>query len=321
MHARRLLLAALAGVCLGPAVHAQSYPNRAVKIVVPFATGGPADNYARFVAQRLQDALGQAFVVDNKPGAGSVIGTDFAAKSPADGYTLLMMSNTQTVNETLIPNKPYGLLRDFVGVAPVNYSDLVLVAHPGTGIQSVADLLKRAQAQPGKLNYASSGPGTPYHMAGELLKSMAKIDMVHVPYKGSSGARTDVLGGQVDMMFDAVTTMTEHIKAGKVRALATSGKQRSDVLPDVPTLSEAGVPNYESTIWLGLMAPKGTPKAIVEQLNAAVSKIMSQPEVRQQFSKQGAVPMVMNVATFDKYLQDDVAKWSNLIKSANIKLD
>ena len=321
MHARRLLLAALAGVCLSPIVHAQSYPNRAVKIVVPFATGGPADNYARFVAQRLQDALGQAFVVDNKPGAGSVIGTDFAAKSPADGYTLLMMSNTQTVNETLIPNKPYGLLRDFVGVAPVNYSDLVLVAHPGTGIQSVADLLKRAQAQPGKLNYASSGPGTPYHMAGELLKSMAKIDMVHVPYKGSSGARTDVLGGQVDMMFDAVTTLTEHIKGGKVRALATSGKQRSDVLPDVPTLSEAGVPNYESTIWLGLMAPKGTPKAIVEQLNAAVSKIMSQPEVRQQFSKQGAVPMVMNVATFDKYLQDDVAKWSNLIKSANIKLD
>ena len=319
--ARRLLLATLAGACLTPLAQAQNYPNRAVKIVVPFATGGPADNYARFVAQRLQDALGQAFVVDNKPGAGSVIGTDFVAKSPADGYTLLMMSNTQTVNETLIPNKPYGLLRDFVGVAPVNYSDLVLVAHPGTGITSVADLLKRAQAQPGKLNYASSGPGTPYHMAGELLKSMAKIDMVHVPYKGSSGARTDVLGGQVDMMFDAVTTMTEHIKAGKVRALATSGKQRSDVMPDVPTLNEAGVPNYEATIWLGLMAPKGTPRPIVEQLNAAVSKIMSQADVRQQLSKQGAVPMVMNVATFDKYLQDDVAKWSNLIKSANIKLD
>ena len=299
----------------------QGYPNRPVKIIVPFATGGPADNYARFVAQRLQDSLGQAFVVDNKPGAGSVIGTDLAAKSAPDGYTLLMMSNTQTVNETLIPNKPYGLLRDFVGVAPVNYSDLVLVAHPGTGIQSVADLIKRAQAQPGKLNYASSGPGTPYHMAGELLKSLAKIDMVHVPYKGSSGARTDVLGGQVDMMFDAVTTMTEHIKAGKVRALATSGKTRSDVLPDVPTVHEAGVPNYEATIWLGIMAPKGTPKPIIDQLNAAIGKIMSQPDVRQQLAKQGAVPMVMNAAAFDKYLQDDVNKWSQLIKSANIKLD
>jgi len=322
MSLRRLMLATVAAACLSPWVaQAQNYPNRAVKIIVPFATGGPADNYARFVAQRLQDSLGQAFVVDNKPGAGSVIGTDLAAKSAPDGYTLLMMSNTQTVNETLIPNKPYGLLRDFVGVAPVNYSDLVLVAHPGTGVQSVADLIKRAQAQPGKLNYASSGPGTPYHMAGELLKSLAKIDMVHVPYKGSSGARTDVLGGQVDMMFDAVTTMTEHIKAGKVRALATSGKTRSDVLPDVPTVHEAGVPNYEATIWLGIMAPKGTPKPIIDQLNAAIGKIMSQPDVRQQLAKQGAVPMVMNAAAFDKYLQDDVNKWSQLIKSANIKLD
>jgi tripartite-type tricarboxylate transporter receptor subunit TctC len=316
------LLAALGLSAFGlSSAHAQGYPNRPVKIVVPFATGGPADNYARFIAQRLQDTMGQAFVVDNKPGAGSVIGTDLVAKSPADGYTLLMMSNTQTVNETLIPNKPYGLLRDFVGVAPINYSDLVLVAHPGTGLNSVADLLKRAQAQPGKLNYASSGPGTPYHMAGELLKSMAKIDMVHVPYKGSSGARTDVLGGQVDMMFDAVTTMTEQIRAGKVKALGTSGKQRSEVLPDVPTLNESGVPNYEATIWLGIMAPKGTPKAIVDQLNATISKIVNQPDVKQQWSKQGAVPLVMNAASFDKYLQDDVAKWAQVIRSANIKLD
>jgi tripartite-type tricarboxylate transporter receptor subunit TctC len=300
---------------------AQKYPERPVKIVVPFATGGPADNYARFVAQRLQDTLGQAFVVDNKPGAGSVIGTDFAAKAPADGYTLLMMSNTQTVNETLIPNKPYVLMRDFVGVAPINYSDLVLVAHPGAGLQNVSDLIKRAQAQPGKFSYASSGPGTPYHMAGELLKSLAKIDVLHVPYKGSSGARTDVLGGQVDMMFDAVTTMSEHIKAGKVKALATTGRQRSDVLPDVPTMQEAGVPNYEATIWLGILAPKGTPKAVVDQLNAAISKITSQPEIKQQWGKQGAVPMVMSATAFDKYLQDDIQKWASVIRSANIKLD
>jgi tripartite-type tricarboxylate transporter receptor subunit TctC len=302
-------------------VGAQTYPQRPVKIVVPFATGGPADNYARFIAQRLQDALGQSFVVDNKPGAGSVIGTDIAAKAPADGYTLLLMSNASTVNETLIPNKPYSLLRDFVGVAPINYSDLVLVAYPGTGMQNAADLIKRAQAQPGKLNYASSGPGTPYHMAGELFKSMAKIDLVHIPYKGSSGARTDVLGGQVDLMFDAVTTMTEQVKAGKVRAIATTGRQRSEVLPDVPTLSEAGVPGYEATIWVGLMAPKGTPKEVVDRLNQAVSKIASQSDIRQLWAKQGAVPMVMNPAVFDKYIQDDVAKWAQVIRSANIKMD
>jgi tripartite-type tricarboxylate transporter receptor subunit TctC len=310
-----------AGIILSQQAHAQNYPTRPVKIIVPFATGGPADNYARFMAQRLQDSLGQTFVVDNKPGAGSVIGTDLAAKAAPDGYTLLLMSNTQTVNETLIPNKPYGLMKDFVGVAPINYSDLVLVVNPTKGLNTLADVIRVAKAQPGKLNYASSGPGTPYHMAGELFKSMAKIDMVHVPYKGSSGARTDVLGGQVDMMFDAVTTMTEQIKAGKVKAVGATGKVRSDVLPDVPTLNESGVSGYEATIWLGIMAPKGTPKAVVDKLNEAVSKISSQTDIKQQWAKQGAVPLVMNPVAFDKYLQDDIAKWAGVIKSANIKLD
>ncbi len=325
MKRKQLLQSALA--LLGLAVlgstsaSAQTYPNRPVRIVVPFATGGPADVYARFIAQRLSDSLGQSFVVDNKPGGGSVIGTDLAAKAAPDGYTLLMMSNTHTVNETLIPNKPFTLMKDFVGVAPINYSDLVLVAHPSKGINTLGDLLKRAQAEPGKLNYASSGPGTPYHMAGELLKSMARINMVHVPYKGSSGARTDVIGGQVDLMFDAVTTMTEQVKAGKVKALATSGRTRSDVLPDVPTLSEAGVPGYEATIWLGLMAPRGTPQEVVNRLNEAISKIVGAPELKQQWSRQGAVPMVMNPAAFTKYLNDDIAKWAGVIKSANIKLD
>ena len=325
---RRTLVAALAsllfigtGVFLSQQAHAQNYPTKPVKIVVPFATGGPADNYARFMAQRLQESLGQSFVVDNKPGAGSVIGTDLAGKAAPDGSTLLFMSNTRPVNETLIPNKPFALMKDFVGVAPINYSDLVLVVNPTKGLNSLADVIRVAKAQPGKLNYASSGPGTPYHMAGELFKSMAKIDMVHVPYKGSSGARTDVLGGQVDMMFDAVTTMTEQVKAGKVKAVGTSGKVRSDVLPDVPTLNESGVAGYEATIWLGLMAPKGTPKAIVDKLNDAVSKIASQPDVKQQWAKQGAAPIVLNPVQFDKYLQDDIAKWAGVIKSANIKLD
>jgi tripartite-type tricarboxylate transporter receptor subunit TctC len=232
-----------------------------------------------------------------------------------------MMSNTHTVNETLLPNKPFALMRDFIAVAPINYSDLVLVANPSLPDAKLADLIKHAKAQPGKINYASSGPGTPYHMAGELFKSMANIYLVHIPYKGSSGARTDVIGGQVELMFDAVTTMTEQIRAGKVKALATTGKVRSAVLPDVPTMSEAGVPGYEATIWLGLMAPKGTPKAIVDRLNEAVSKIANQPDVKQAWTKQGAVPMVMSPEVFDKYTRDDIAKWEKVIKTAGIKAD
>lgn len=300
---------------------AQTYPVKSVRIVVPFAAGGPADVYARFMAQRLQDALGQSFVVDNRPGAGSVIGTDAVAKSAPDGYTLLLMSNAHTVNESLIPNKPFQLMRDFVAIAPLNYSDLVLVANPALPASTLQALIKDAKARPGKLNYASSGPGTPYHMAGELFKSMAGVYLVHIPYRGSSGARTDVIGGQVDVMFDAVTTMSEQVKAGKVKALATTGRQRSEVLPDVPTLNEAGVPGYEATIWLGLMAPRGTPRAVVDQLNGAVSKIVGQPEIRQLWGKQGAVPMVMTPEAFDKYARDDIAKWASVIKSANIKVD
>ena len=311
----------LAATWMAASAQAQTYPSKAVKIIVPFAAGGPADNYARFVAKGLQDALGQSFVVDNRPGAGSVIGTDAVAKSAADGYTLLMMSNTHTVNETLVAGKPFQLMRDFVAIAPVNYSDLVLVANPALPASSVKDLIAQAKAKPGKINYASSGTGTPYHMAGELFKSMAGVYLVHIPYRGSSGARTDVIGGQVEVMFDAVTTMAEQIKAGKVKAIATTGKTRSDVLPDVPTVSEAGLPGYEATIWLGLMAPRGTPKDIVDKLNAAVSKIASQPDVKQLWTKQGATPMVMTPEVFDKYMRDDIAKWARVIKTANIKAE
>ncbi len=323
MNFKNLIVLALSLAAAGIGTHAaaQNYPSKPVKIIVPFAAGGPADNYARFMAQRLQDALGQPFVVDDRPGAGSVIGTDAVAKSAPDGYTLLLMSNTHTVNESLIPNKPFQLMRDFVAIAPINYSDLVLVANPALPAANLKELIAQAKAKPGRINYASSGPGTPYHMAGELFKSMAGVSLVHIPYRGSSGARTDVIGGQVELMFDAVTTMAEQVKSGKVRALATTGKVRSDVLPDVPTVSEAGVPGYEATIWLGLMAPKGTPKAVVDKLNEAVSKIAAQPDVKQQWNKQGAAPMVMTPEVFDKYMRDDIAKWGRVIKAANIKVD
>jgi tripartite-type tricarboxylate transporter receptor subunit TctC len=300
---------------------AQDYPNRTVRIVVPFAAGGPADNYARFIAQRLQDEFKQSFIVEDKPGAGSVIGTDAAAKSPADGYTLLMMSNTHTVNESLLGNKPFALMKDFAPIAPVNSSGLLLAVHPSVPLKSVAELIQYAKAHPGKLNYASSGNGTPYHMAGELFKYMAGVDMTHVPYKGSSGARTDLLGGQVDLMFDAETTMADYSRQGKVRALASTGLTRSANLPDMPTVAESGVPKYEATIWLGLMAPKGTPPEIVNRLNAAVRKIVAQPDVKTLWAKQGAAPMSMSPAEFEQFLTADIAKWATIVKAAGIKPD
>ena len=318
-HVRLLLCAVLAALAL--CASAQDYPARPVKIVVPFAAGGPADVYARFLAQRLQDAMGQPFIIENRPGGGSVIGTDAVAKSAPDGYTLLLMSNTHTVNESLMPNKPFQLMRDFTPIAPINASDLVLVVNPAVPAKTLQEFLALAKAQPGKLNYASSGPGTPYHMAGELFKAMAGLDIVHVPYKESSGARTGVLGGQVEMMFDAVTVMNEHVKAGKVRALATSGKARSSVMPDVPTVSEAGVPGYEAVIWLGLIAPKNTPPAIVKRLNAEVTRIVARPEVQADWMKQGAVAMTMTPEAFDRYLAEDIAKWERIVKLSGARAD
>jgi tripartite-type tricarboxylate transporter receptor subunit TctC len=317
---RTLKLIAVALALGSGLANAQSYPNRPVKIVVPFAAGGPADNYARFMAQRLSDELKQPFVIDNKPGAGSIIGTDFAAKSPADGYTLLMMSNAHTVNESLIPSKPFGLMKDFVGVAPVNSSNLLLVVHPSVPVKNVAELVALAKSKPGKLNYASSGNGTPYHMAGELFKHMAGINMTHIPYKGSSGARTDIVGGQVDVMFDAETTMAEFARNGQVRMLGATGLTRSTNLPDLPTVAET-VPKYEATIWLGIMAPKGTPADIVNKLNAEMRKIVNNPDVKAAWAKQGAVPMSMTVAEFDQYLIADIAKWANIVKVSGAKAD
>ena len=318
--ASQAALAALL-VLAAPWATAQDYPARPVRIVVPFAAGGPADVYARFIATRLQESMGQTFVVDNRPGAGSIIGTDAVAKSPADGYTLLLMSNTHTVNESLIPSKPFALMRDFAPIAAINSSDLVLVARGTLPVSSVRDLVAAAKAKPAGMTYASSGPGTPYHMAGELFKSMAGISILHIPYKGSSGARTDVLGGQVDMMFDAVTTMTDHVRSGRVKAIGTTGKARSAVLPDVATIAEAGVPGYEATIWLGLMAPKATPAAIVTRLNAEVVKIVSNPEVVRAWQAQGAQPMPMSVAEFTRYMNDDIVKWAHIVKVSGAKPD
>jgi tripartite-type tricarboxylate transporter receptor subunit TctC len=300
---------------------ADDYPTRPVRMIVPFAAGGPADVYARVIGQQLSEVLKQPFVVEDRPGAGSIVGTDAAAKSAPDGYTLLVMSNTHTANESLFSQKPFELMRDFVPIAPINYSDLVMVVHPSVPANNLKEFIALAKSKPGGLNYASSGPGTPYHLAGELFKAMSGTDILHVPYKGSSGARTDVMGGQVQMMFDAITTMAPNVRAGQVRALGTTGLKRSTVLPDVPTISEAGVAGYETTIWLGIMAPKGTPQAIVDKLNAEITKAVSNPDIKKMWAEQGAEPMVMTPAQFDAYLRKDIEKWANVVKISGAKVE
>jgi tripartite-type tricarboxylate transporter receptor subunit TctC len=292
----------------------QDYPSKSVRIIVPFGAGGPADVFARVLAQHLSDTLKQTFVVEDRPGAGSIIGTDAVAKSAPDGYTLLVMSNTHTTNESLIPNKPFQLMRDFVPVAPINYSDLIMVMHPSVPAKNLKEFIALAKSKPGGLNYASSGPGTPYHMAGELFKAMSATDIVHVPHKASGEARNSVIGGHVHMMFDAITTMASNVRAGQVIALGTSGKQRSAIMPDVPTVDEAGVPGYEATIWLGVMAPAGTPKPIIDKLNAEIRKVLVRDDVKEAWAKQGAVPMLMAPQDFDKYLRADIEKWAHVVK-------
>jgi tripartite-type tricarboxylate transporter receptor subunit TctC len=301
------------------AVSAQNYPSKPVRIIVPFGAGGPADVFARVLAQHLTEDLKQNFVIENRPGAGAIIGTDAVAKSAPDGYTLLLMSNTHTTNESLIANKPFQLMRDFVPISPINYSDLLMVANPGIGVKNLKDFIALAKAKPGELNYASSGPGTPYHMAGELFKAMTGTNIVHVPHKSSGDMRTSVIGGHVQMMFDAITVMAEGVRSGQLVALGTTGKERSSVMPDVPTVAEAGVPGYEATIWLGIMAPTGTPKEIVDKLNGEITKIMNRPDVKESWAKQGAVPMPMSPAEFDKYLRADIQIWAHVVEVSGAK--
>lgn len=308
-------------LCFGVSAWSQAYPSRPIKIIVPYGVGGSADVYGRYLGAKLQESLGQPVVIENRPGGGSIVGTDVVAKSDPDGYTLLMMSNTHTVNETLIPKKPFDLMRDFAPITGVSYSDLLMVVPSSVPASNLKEFIALAKSKPGELNYASSGNGTPYHMAGELFKSMAGVNLVHIPHKGSDQARASVLGGQVQMMFDAVPTMAANARAGKVKALATSGKKRSPVTPDVPTLDEAGVPGYESGIWLGLMAPAKTPRPVLEKLNAEVNKIIGSEETKAAWLKQGTFAMGMSVDQFDKFLREEIVKWRKVVEVSGAKTD
>jgi len=319
-YSRRAALAALAGAAMTAAARADDYPSRPVKIIVPFGAGGPTDVFVREIAVDLEQSLHQPFVIENRPGAGTTIGTDYVAKAAPDGYTLLMASSTQTVNETLYKDKPYQLLRDLVPIAPLEENDLVLVVAPSVPATSLAELLALARAKPGTINFGSSGPGSNYHMAAELLKNLTGIDIVHVPYKGSTGMRTDILSGQIQMLFDSIPTMAPLVKSGMVRALGTSGLARSPILPDVPTIAEAGVPGFQFSQWTGFMAPKGTPQPVIDLLNMTISGILSRPDVKQAWDKQGATAMVMTQPEFAAFVAAQVAKWAKVINDNHIKL-
>ena len=314
------VLAAAIALTAGAAAADDDYPTRPVKIIAPFGAGGPADLYARVVAQELEKILHQPFVIENRPGAGTTIGTEVAAKSAPDGYTLLVVSGTQTVNETLYVRKDYKLMRDLEPIAPTVETDLVLLVNPKLPVNNLKELIALAKEKPGTLNYGSSGPGSNYHMAAELLKNLTHIDIVHVPYKGSGGMRTDLLSGEIQMGFDSVASATAHIKAGLLRALGTSGLKRSPVLPDVPTIAEAGVPGFQASLWTGFMAPKGTPAPILDKLNLAMTAVLERPDIKESWAKQGATPLTMTRPDFAAFTQAQVDKWAGVIKANHIAL-
>ena len=318
MISRRTGLALGAALLAGRQAAAQAWPTRPIRMIVPFGLGGSADVAARFLAEPLQQALGQPVVVENRPGAGGTIGADQVAKAAPDGHTLLLMSNTHTANETLLPNRPYVLLRDSAPVSFINVAHHVLVVHPSLGVNSLAELIAYCKANPGKLDYASSGPGTPYHVAGEIFRAMAGIEITHIPFRGSNEARTALIAGQVPMMFDAIPTMAEQARGGRVRALATTGPRRSPLLPDAPTVAET-LPGYEASIWLGVMAPAQTPAPIIEKLNGEINRIMSLPATRDAQLRAGAEVNPMNAAAFGDFLRQDIINQAEGIRISGMK--
>ncbi len=311
------------GLLLLPAaLRAQAFPSKPVRIVVPFAPGGGNDVFARQLAGRLGDILGQQVIVDNRPGAGGTVGSDAVAKAPPDGHTLLLgHTGTLAINPALYPKLPYNVQRDFVSVAPLASAPLLLVVRSGGSLSSVRDLLAKAKAEPGRLSYASSGNGTGGHLAGELLEELAGVKLLHVPYKGTAPGLTDLLGGQVDLMFSVIPSALPHVQAGRLRAIGITGARRNPRLPDVPTVAEAGVPGFESTLAYGLVAPAGTPEPVLRLLGSAVAKAVASAELRQSFEAEGAEPLAGGAAEFTALMRSESEKWARVIRKAGIKLD
>jgi tripartite-type tricarboxylate transporter receptor subunit TctC len=319
-----LLKLIFALACLATAIgaQAQAYPNKPIRLVCPFPPGGAVDIASRSVAQALSQQLGQPVTVDNRPGAGGNIGAEIVAKAAPDGYTLLMAtSNILAINPALYSKVPFDSLKDFAPISIVVSLNNVLVLNPGVPYKSVQEVIAAAKAQPGKLTYASSGNGTSIHLSGELFKSMAGVNMLHIPYKGSAPAVTDLLAGQVNMMFDNIPSSLPHIKAGKLRALAVTGSKRSHSLPDLPTIAEAAIPGYESYVWFGVVAPAGTPPEIVKRLNAELAKAAVTPEFRDRLMGQGYDVLSTTPEQMTASIRSEMAKWGKIVKDSGAKVD
>jgi tripartite-type tricarboxylate transporter receptor subunit TctC len=315
-------IAAAAAVTALPAAAQGNYPNTPITIVVPFAAGGTTDILARVVGQALGTELGQPVVVDNRAGAGGNIGAQFAAKAPADGYTLFMGTvGTHAINQSLYKKLPFDPIKDFAPLTRVAMVPNLLVANPGKPYKNVKELIAYAKANPGKVNFGSSGSGSSIHLSGELFNSLAKVQMVHVPYKGSAPAVTDLLGGQIDVMFDNMPSAIQHVRAGKLRPLAVTTAKRSPELPDVPTVAEAGVPGYEATSWFGMFAPAGTPAPVVTKLNLALAKVLSDADVKKKLAEQGAEPYAEKPEQFAEFIRKETAKWSQVVKASGASAD
>ncbi len=300
---------------------AQSYPTKQVRIVVGFPAGGATDVVARAMAQRMNEAFGQPVIVDNRPGAASNIGADAVAKSPADGYTLLMGSISLAINPTLYAKLPYNALRDFAPVIRVTNTPFMLCVHPSVPAKSMKDLVALARSRPGQLQYGSAGNGSGAHLFTELFRSMAGIDVQHIPYKGAAPAMTDLLGGQIPFMFDNIISMAPQAKSGKIRCLAVSTTTRSAIAPDIPTVAEAGLPGYEANAWFGLFAPAGTPPDVIERINAEINRALRQPAVRERLEALGCEPAGGSAAEYAAFYRAEVEKWGKVVRSAGAKID
>ena len=313
---------ALLVLIIATAASAQSYPDKSVRMVVPFAAGaGSNDIMARLVAQKLSDALGQQFVVDNRPGASGIIGTDIVAKAPPDGYTVLMMSLTFTVNPSLFSKLPYDTVRDLIPVTMVASAPLMLVVHPSVPAKSVTEFIAYAKANPGKLNFGSGGPGTTPHLAGEMIKTMAGIQVTHIPYKGGAPALTDLVAGQIQFMCENIPGTLPFAKAGKLRALAVTDLKRSPLLPELQTLDEAGLKGYQIVGWNGLFVPAGTPQPIVNRLNAEVVKALALPDVKDRLATLGADAVGDTPQHFAVFIKAEIPKWAKVVKDAGLKIE
>jgi tripartite-type tricarboxylate transporter receptor subunit TctC len=312
-----LVLAVLA-MAAGPAA-AQPYPAKPIRLLVPYPPGGGTDVVARILSEPLSVELGQPIIIDNRGGAAGNLGTDLAAKAPADGYTLLLTLSSHTINPKLYPRLPFDVEHDFASISLAAMIPQILVVHPSVPANNVQELIALAKAQPGKLNYASVGTGSPGHIAGELFKLRAGVDIVHIPYKGGGPAVTDTLGGQVQLLFVSMPAVWQHVKSGRVKAIAVTSAKRSLTAPDVPTINESGVADFVVDSWYGVLAPAKTPPAIIARLNAALTKVLENPQTKEKLFAQGAEAAPSTPAEFDRVIKDELAKWEYVIRAANIK--